>query len=137
MTDPLCSCEHPLSNHFGLHETKVCMNSSCNCSKFTEYIPVNAPDGITLKERDYLTNLRYTTEKVRWLLEEKPFLRNYSTTKFVDWYRENVRNTEIETIRRTKQKLVEKHPERYGPTDSKLIKEKTIKQRAVEEWVKE
>jgi len=65
-----------------------------------------------------------------------PCTRNFDNLSFYKFY-ENLINstlrlddakTDPESVRRCKQLLVEKYPDRYGPTDPVLIQKKMAKQ---------
>ena len=89
-------------------------------------------------------------DKVRYLLSNIKFLRNKPNKDFVFAYwvfcdgliwnkpmtQEGARRlTDPETIRRAKQKLVEKNPEAYGPNNEEYIEEKNAKQFGIMEYV--
>ena len=126
----VCICGH--FDH-ALTDPSVCKNLDCNCEKFIEATPENP---VPAKWKDYVDEFKSTTAKIQWLLENVKFLRNYPNKLFVDWFREKVYNADPETIRRTKQKLVEHHPEKYGPFDApELEMQKQLKQVGIEEWL--
>lgn len=88
--------------------------------------------------------------KIKYLLEEIPKFRNYGNKQFVFayWHYNNnfcpgmkleipIYNEldDPESIRRCKQKIVRQHPE-LAP-DEKIRSFQTIKQNAIEEWIKQ
>ena len=126
----VCICGH---DKHAFTEPTVCSTLSCKCEKYVEATPENPvpPDWQgTLDEMDTVYN------KIAWLLENIKFLRNYDNTLFVDWFRKNVHDAKVETIARTKRKLVENNYARYGPFDaSELEMKKQLHQLGIEEWV--
>ena len=94
-----------------------------------------------------LSNLKSVEGKVAWLLESNGILRNYSNQEFIFSYweyfcglkiPEYIRKTlvEPETIRRVKQKLVERDPKQYGPFDREILNEKFLKEQKFMEYSK-
>lgn len=111
----------------------VCSNISCTCFNYEnadEYNPV-------IMEWDkYVEEFDTAKEKIRWVLENLKYTRNLKNKKFVDFFRKRITDYDPETIRRTKQKLVETNYERYGPFNAEQFEmEKQFKQLGIEEWV--
>ncbi len=123
----------------------VCKDLYCKCQEFemaTEEKPV-IPD-----YQKYLDQLDSTKEKVKYILNEIPELKEASNKEFVlnywflcDHLKDTLTNeildrlTDPELIRRTKQKLVEEYPSHYGPKKTETIKEKAMKYNAIFDWV--
>ncbi len=125
-----CVCGH---EKHAFSEPTVCTVISCYCEKYREATPENP---VIHKWTKYVEDFNTVKEKVSWLLENIKFLRNYPNKKFVDWFYSKVDNSkDPETIRRTKQKLVQTDPEAYGPFNPELLTEKAYKQLAIEEAV--
>ncbi len=126
----VCICGHEAH---AWEDPTVCSNLNCKCEKFIEATPANPvpPNWI-----DYVNEMNTTKAKIAWLLDNIKYLRNYPNTPFIDWFRKNVKNTEVGTIGRTKRKLVEENPARFGPFDApELEMQKQLKQVGIEEWV--
>ncbi|MGI9229922.1 MAG: hypothetical protein ACR2P9_08700 [Gammaproteobacteria bacterium] len=125
-----CICGH--EDH-AFTEPTVCKDLSCNCEKFIEATPDNP---VPPKWQSILEEYDTTKGKLIWLLDNIKFLRNYPNKQFVDWYRQKVQNVDPETVRRTKQKLVQNDSNRYGPFDApELEMQKQLKQVGIEEWL--
>jgi len=140
----VCRCGH--SDH-AWDEPRVCKTPSCRCINYEEAIGDNSVMHNHLK---YLDEMEKTEDKVRYLLTNIKFLRNFPNKEFVFAYwafcdgfkwnriltKEGVRNlTDPESIRRSKQKLVEKNPDLYGPNNEIYIEEKYDKQTGIIEYV--
>ena len=138
-----CRCGH--SDHD--FETGVCVYPGCWCMKF-EY--ANGDSSVFFNHTKYLNEMVKTEEKVRYLLTNIKFLRNYSNKNFVFAYwvfcdgliwnkpltQEVSKNlTDPETIRRSKQNLVQKNPEAYGEFNEDVTYEKAQKQLGIEEFL--
>ena len=139
----VCKCGH--QNHDW--ETGVCMFKGFMCIKFDEAI---GDDSVFHNHLKYLDQMEKTEDKVRYLLTNIKFLRNFPNKDFVFAYwvfcdglkwnriitKEAVRNlTDPESIRRVKQKLVEKNHDLYGPNNEIYIDEKISKQLGIMEYV--
>ena len=92
-----------------------------------------------------LSNLKSVEGKVAWLLENIGILRNCSNQEFIFSYweyfcglkiPEYIRKTlvEPETIRRVKQKLVERDPKQYGPLNKRILDWKFLKEQKIKEY---
>ena len=132
--------------------TGVCRKKGCYCMQYVEAIGF---DSILTQIKIGLDKLDEITDKEKFLLENLSFLRNTTNQEFVFYYwllvdGMNDRNvleimkqlfrfkdklTEPESIRRCKQKLVNRYPESFGPFDINLIKQKESRQSVFEEWV--
>ena len=70
------------------------------------------------------------------IMEQFDFTRNFDNLSFYKFYENFIHctvrlddaQTDPESVRRCKQLLVEKNPDRYGPTDPVLIQKKMAKQ---------
>ena len=111
----------------------VCKTISCNCEKFVE----STPENIVIQNWDsYVNQMKHTTDQVKWVLENLKYTRNIKNKKFVDFFRAKIEDADPETVRRTKQYLVQHDYANYGPFNSpKLEQEKAFKQLGIEEWV--
>ena len=133
----LCKCGHAEHYDIGF---KACYNASCPCMAFKAQTPEDlqqtqekAAQSELLK---YIAEFRTTTDKIKHLLSTREDLRNMRNAEFEDWYRTSVdRNTNPDTIRRSKQKIVASDRERYGPTKSEFIRHKHIREEATKQWV--
>jgi len=73
---------------------------------------------------------------IKYILDNFPFTRNFDNLSFYKFYEPIINKTvkledcktDPESVRRCKQLLVEKYPDRYGPTDPALIQKKMAKQ---------
>lgn len=125
-----CTCGH---NDHAYTEPTVCKDLDCNCEQYIEATPDNPVDP---QWKIYVDEMNTTVSKVKWLLQNIKFLRNYPNKLFVDWFRTKVYNADPETVRRSKQKLVEEFPEKYGPFDApELEMQKQLKQLGIQEWL--
>lgn len=111
----------------------VCTDTACTCFNYenaTEYNPV-------VQEWDkYTKEFETCKEQLIWIMDNLKYTRNLKNKTFVDFVRSKVKDYDPETIRRTKQKLVELYPERFGPFNAdQFEQEKQFKQLAIEEWV--
>jgi hypothetical protein len=124
----------------------VCSDQMCFCEKF-----VNADSLELTKHQSVLDQMDKVKEKIAYMLENIPELRNLSNKAFVFCYyhynngfctgmvltgKKYYELSDPEIIRRTKQKLVEKEPEKYAPTDELVDKGKGIKYGGILEWVR-
>lgn len=126
----VCICGH---DDHAFTEPTVCKTLSCKCEHYVEATPENPVDP---KWKDYVLEMDTVKGKVAWLLENVKFLRNYPNKLFVDWFRTKVYDADPETVRRTKQKLVETNHEKYGPFEAdELEMQKQLKQVGIEEWL--
>ncbi len=126
----VCICGHQAH---AWDEPTVCCDPYCKCEKFIEATPENP---VPANWIDYVNEFNYIKEKLVWLLENVKFLRNYPNKLFVDWFRAKVQDADPETIRRTKQKLVQENYAKYGPFEApELEMQKQLKQVGIEEWV--
>ena len=70
------------------------------------------------------------------IMEQFDFTRNFDNLSFYKFYENFIcgtvrlddAKTDPESVRRCKQLLVEKYPDKYGPTDPALIRKKMAKQ---------
>ena len=138
-----CKCSHEKHDW----ETGVCLASGCWCMKYEEAVGDNS---VFQAHQKYLEQMEKAEDKVRYMLSNIKFLRNKPNKDFVFAYwvfcdgliwnklltQEGARRlTDPETIRRAKQKLVEKNPEAYGPNNEEYIEEKNAKQFGIMEYV--
>lgn len=125
-----CVCGHV--DHAWTEPT-VCKNLNCKCEKFVQA----TPDNVIVHEWDkYVLEMKHVTDQVRWVLTNLRYTRNLENKQFVDFFRSKVNDADPETVRRTKQKLVETSPDLYGPFDAtELENQKAFKQLGIEEWV--
>ena len=73
---------------------------------------------------------------IKYILDNFPFTRNFDNLSFYKFYEPIINKTvkledcktDPESVRRCKQLLVEKYPDRYGPTYPALIQKKMAKQ---------
>ena len=135
-------CRH---HHEFTNGALYCSEKMCFCDKFT-----NAESLHLTEHQKVLDQMEKVKDKVAYMLENIPELRNLTNKAFVFAYWHYNNNfctgmvldvktfyylTDPEIIRRTKQKLVEKNPEKYGPTDELIDKCKAIKHGGILEWV--
>lgn len=126
----VCTCGH--QDHAYTVPT-VCKNLFCDCENYLEATPKNPVDP---KWQNIIDEFNSTKTKLVWLLDNIKFLRNYPNKSFVDWYRNKVQDVDPETIRRTKQKLVQDNAGRFGPFEApELEMQKQLKQVGIEEWL--
>ena len=143
----VCKCGHSGNDHLFSEGTEVCKIQGCWCMCFNEAIGDNS---VFQAHQKYLEQMEKAEDKVRYLLSNIKFLRNKPNKDFVFAYwvfcdgliwnksmtQEVARRlTDPETIRRAKQKLVEKNPEAYGPNNEEYIEEKNAKQFGIMEYV--
>lgn len=148
-------CRHGEDYHAG-DAPRVCKILNCPCDNFQpdSFLPPNF--------FKYLNELPKTQQKISYLLEHMPYLRNESNELFViDYliftvgmqdriilnilrtlrsrirylYTQRIKVTDWESIRRAKQLLVASNPDKYGPLDPKVVSEKELKQFAIEEFL--
>ena len=70
------------------------------------------------------------------IMEQFDFTRNFDNLSFYKFYENFIHctvrlddaKTDPESVRRCKQLLVERYPDKYGPTDPALIQKKMAKQ---------
>ena len=126
----VCVCGH---DKHAFDEPTVCCDLSCTCEHYLEATPANPVDP---KWETYVKEMNTIKGKVSWILDNVKFLRNYPNKLFVDWFRSKVYDADPETVRRTKQKLVETWPDAYGPfIGSEIEMQKQLKQIGIEEWL--
>lgn len=134
------NCQH---EHRDFDGVMVCKERLCFCDKFEEA-------GVGKAEYDkYTKSMDSTFEKIEWMLRNIPAFRELNNKQFIFafWHYEfnfcpgmvldiptYSRLTDPESIRRAKQKIVEKYPE-LAPTDQTLLIEKAIKEHSLFEWV--
>ena len=125
-----CICGH---DDHAFTDPTVCKNLSCNCEEFIEATPDNP---VPPKWQSTVEEFDTTKAKLIWLLDNIKFLRNYPNKEFVDWYRQKVQNVDPETVRRTKQKLVQGNPGRFGIFEApELEMQKQLRQVGIKEWL--
>lgn len=141
----LCrKCKH---NHVGADESpeNVCTEISCMCTSFQQATPENP----TINDyQKYLEHIEKVRDKVKYILENIPELRDSSNKEFVfnywflcDGLKEKLDSgtidklTDPEVIRRSKQKLAELEPLKYGATKEKVQVEKSSKYWGIMEFV--
>lgn len=125
-----CVCGH---DKHAFDEPTVCSTLSCNCEKYIEASEYNP---VVQQWDTYVSEMRSVTDKVKWVLTNLKYTRNLNNKQFVDFFRSKVSNSEPETVRRTKQKLVETNYAKYGPFDAiELEQQKQFKQLGIYEWV--
>ena len=94
---------------------------------------------------DILSELKTIEDKVAWLLERYPELRDKSYNYLISKFWNNFDNlqaspeyiaklTPMETISRCKRKLAQKNPEKYGPTKPEHIENIGKRFVAFQEW---
>ena len=132
----LCKCGH--DDHFD-HGHHACSNTSCMCHQFRAAPTPQEEEAIQAKAqadlKRYTTQYKSTKERIRYVLEHTTHLRDFSAQNFVNWYRNNVDpDAYFETIRRSKQKLVEENPKLYGPQEAETIRQQRIKAEATQQW---
>ncbi len=126
----VCICGH---DDHAWSEPTVCTDLFCKCEKYVEATPENPVDPAW---QNYVNEMNTVKGKIVWLLQNVKFLRNYPNKLFVDWFRTKVYDADPETIRRTKQKLVEDLPGLYAPFEApELDMQKQLKQVGIEEWI--
>ena len=125
-----CICGH---DAHAWDEPTVCKTLSCKCEKFVQATPEN----VVIQEWDiYVEQMKHVSDQVRWVLENLKYTRNLENKQFVDFFRSKISDADPETVRRTKQKLVETNKPVYGPFDApELENQKAFKQLGIEEWV--
>jgi hypothetical protein len=139
----VCICGH--DDHDW--ETKVCVHKGCYCIEFIQAI---GDDSVTFKHSKYLSQMEKTENKIRYILTNIKYSRNFPNKQFVFFYWQ-IANTLIinksitqsiiqglddpETIRRCKQSLVNKNQELYGPFELTLLEQKEAKQLGIETWL--
>ena len=141
----LCrNCSH---YHVGCesHPLNVCKDLYCKCETFE----MATEDRPTIPNyQKYLDQLETTSEKVKWILDNIPELRESSNKEFIFnyWFLSDHLSdrlsgevldslTDPELIRRTKQKLVESDKVKYGPKNTQTNIEKRLKFNALYDWV--
>ena len=125
-----CICGH---DSHAWDDPTVCQDLDCKCEKFIEATPNNP---VPAKWQSIVDEFDSTKLKLIWLLDNVKFLRNYPNKSFVDWYRKKIKDVDPETIRRTKQKLVQENQARFGPFEApQLEMQKQLKQVGIEDWL--
>jgi hypothetical protein len=134
----VCTCGH---DDHAWDEPTVCKIIDCNCIHYTEATETNI---IISKHTEYLQHFQHVKDQISWILDNLKYLRNSKNSDFVDFYFQYVKvytprgqkpkTPDYETIRRVKQLLVSKMPDRYGPYDETITLEKSYKQLAVQEF---
>ncbi len=144
MTDFYClNCRH---HHQIARDVLICADRFCFCDKFA-----NAEALQLTEHQKILDTMDKVKDKVAYMLSDIPQLRNLSNKAFVFAYWHYNFNfctgmvlsgdvyyhlTDPEIIRRTKQKLVEKNPELYSPTEETVIAGRVLKFGGILEWVR-
>lgn len=147
MTDGPCVCGHDGNNHAWSDPT-VCKDMNCNCVGFiaaTVNNPVNTPMD------KYVADMKQMKDRMRWVLQNWKWFRNYDNTELVLAWWKFVNNFNIynevlsiqkrhgidapESITRARRLLVEQNKEEYGPFRASLIEEKAYKQMGIFEFV--
>ncbi len=128
-------------------EHGFCKSTSCFCMMYEHAVGENS---VFSGHQKYLDQMTQTEDKVRYLLTNIKFLRNFGNKDFVFaywvfcdgliWNKPITQGmvktlTDPETIRRVKQKLVEKNKEAYGVFDTITANEKELKQMGIFEYV--
>lgn len=136
-----CSHHHEVAG-----DQLVCGQKMCFCDKFA-----NADTLELTKHQAVLDQMDKVKEKIAYMLENIPELRNLSNKAFVFcfWHynhnfctgmvlsgKQYYEFEDPEIIRRAKQKLVEKDPATYGATEELVDKGKGIKYGGILEWVR-
>jgi hypothetical protein len=138
-----CICGHDKHDW----ETHVCLDSSCFCIEFR----LALGDGsIILDHVKYIRQIEKVSEKVKYILTNIKYSRNFPHKQFVFFYwrmadtlilnksvmTESLMNSleDPENITRSRQKLARDFPELYGPFDLTLIEERELKQTAMTMW---
>jgi hypothetical protein len=131
-------CNHIEDKHAAT-EPRVCLDLDCSCDGFDA-------DVYRTDYQDLLDKLQETRDKVKWLLENLKFLRNFGNKYFVLSYWKYVdgvtvineaswgKLTDPESIRRAKQLLVADNPDKYGPFEPNIVEQKQLRQLAFEEF---
>jgi hypothetical protein len=140
----LCTCGHGGDKHTWNESPQVCVGElSCKCRGFE----LATPDRPAISQIDkYIQSFETISDRVKWLLENIKYLRNLNNLGFVISYWElacGIKFTEEqkrkmvdpEVIRRSKQKLVEHNPEKYGEFSPTVQEQKIIKQYSMEQWI--
>ena len=138
-------CGHSGEDHD--FQNAICLKKGCFCMQFEEAI---GECSVFLDYVKYLNQMVEVEDKIRFLLTNIKFLRNFKNKDFVFayWvYCDGLvlnkpitlslakRLTDPETIRRAKQKLVERNREAYGELDPNVTFEKQLKQMGILEYV--
>ena len=129
-------------NHQHDSNTKWCTLIRCLCTP-EQFEPVQELQPVSYYQKT-LKQLTDVYDKIKYLHENIPEFRNNDHMHFLFnyWhYHDNyvvppqVRDTltNTETIRRTRQKLVEENPE-LGPTDDGLVQAKIVKEQAYHDY---
>lgn len=138
----VCECGH--LNHDW--ETQVCTFPGCWCMEYEE---LKDNQTVIPRHQKYLEQLEKVEDRVKYILENIPETRNMKNKDFVFLYwhlvsKLNIISNEIifglddpESIRRSRQALVQHNPEKYGPTDQEHIDEKNLKESATYSYVLE
>lgn len=136
----ICICGH---REHAWEEPTVCKTLGCKCEHF-DAATADKPAQSQIDK--YIASFETVSDRISWLLENIKYLRNLNNLGFVISYWELVcgikftedqkrRMIDPEVIRRSKQKLVEKNPEKYGEFSPTVQEQKIIKQFSIEEWI--
>ena len=137
-----CKCGHQKHDW----ETQVCIFPGCWCMQYEEAIGNNS---VIPMHRKYLEQLEKVEDKVKYILEKIPETRNLKNKDFVFLYwhfvfKLNIVSNETikqlddpESIRRSRQLLVQHNFEKYGPTSAEYMTEKNLKENATYQYVME
>jgi len=138
----VCNCGH--DDHDW--ETKVCMAKGCYC---IEFIQATESNPVIFNHSKYITQMEKASDKVRYILTNIKYSRNFSNKQFVFFYWQMANILIInkplthsmiqgledpEVIRRAKQKLVMNNPELYGKFELTAMEEAESKQTGIELW---
>jgi hypothetical protein len=146
----VCRCGHEDEFH-AFDEPTVCKDVNCKCVK---YISATVEMPVISEIDKYMDQFQTMHDKMKWVLENWKWFRNYTNKDLIfAWYRfinnwnpkKSILTDEIfkrlddpETIRRSKQKVVESDYNKYGPYLPSTIQEhKILKQYAIEQWIVE
>jgi hypothetical protein len=135
----ICKCNHDETIH-AKNEPRVCSDPNCACWGF-HLKPAPRPD-----YEKILSLLSTTEEKIKWLLDNLPELKELSNQEFIFVYWQIVdkllistdtihRITDYQAIERVKRLLVAEQPEKYAPKRTDLIDKKGIMSFVIQEYV--
>lgn len=138
----VCSCGH--ANHDW--ETQVCNFPGCWCMQYEE---LKDNQTVIPRHQKYLEQYEKTEEKVKYILENIPETKELKNKDFVFFYwhmvhKLNIINNQVikeltdpESIRRSRQLLVQHNRDKYGPTNQDFIDEKYDKESGTYQYVME